>query len=121
MFTGINSYATSYSQKNKSRYMNLDELIDWTQNLLNYQAHGDFSLINPTHCIDQLVLSQLQIAGYSLIASDLTGLLDNVYPDKLTLSQVLVQTLGLRCTEPVKNIILKHADLGYRDFLDKFG
>jgi len=36
----------------------------------------------------------LPIAGYSLIASDLKGLLDNVYPYKSTLSQALVQTLG---------------------------
>lgn len=109
------------SQKNKSRYMNLDELIFCTQNILDYQTQGDFSLINPIHCIDQLVLSQLQIAGYSLIASDLTGLLDNVYPDKSTLSQALVQTLGRNITEPVQNIILKHADLGHRAFLDQFG
>ena len=40
--------------------------------MLDYQAKGDFGLINPTHCIDKLVLSQLQIAGYGLIASDLT-------------------------------------------------
>jgi hypothetical protein len=101
--------------------MNLDELINWTQNLLDYQTQADFSLINPSHCIDQLVLSQLQIAGYSLIASDLKGLLDNVYPDKSTLSQALVQTLGQSITEPVQNIIFKHADLGRRAFLEKFG
>jgi hypothetical protein len=88
---------------------------------LDYQAKGDFSLIEPAHCIDQLVLSQLQIAGYSLIAGDLTELLDKVYPDKSTLSQALIQTLGQNITEPVKNIIFEHADLGRRTFIDKFG
>ncbi len=109
------------TQKNKARYMNLDELINWAQNMLDYQAKGDFSLINSTHCIDQLVLSQLQIAGYSLIASDLTELLGNVYPDKSALSQTIVQTLGQNITQPVQNIIFEHADLGRRVFLDKFG
>ncbi|MDM8561626.1 hypothetical protein [Candidatus Parabeggiatoa sp. HSG14] len=101
--------------------MNLEQLIKWAQNMFNYQAKGDFSLIDPTHCIDQLVLSQLQIVGYSLIADDLTKLLDKVYPDKPTLSQALVQTLGQNITQPIQNIIFEHADLGHRAFLDKFG
>ncbi|MDM8563410.1 hypothetical protein QUF54_08665 [Candidatus Marithioploca araucensis] len=108
-------------QKNNARYMNLEQLIKWAQNMFNYQAKGDFSLIDPTHCIDQLVLSQLQIVGYSLIADDLTKLLDKVYPDKPTLSQALVQTLGQNITQPIQNIIFEHADLGHRAFLDKFG
>ncbi len=53
-------------------------LINWAQNVLDYQAKGDFSLIDPAHCIDKLVLSQLQTAGYGLIVSDLTELLNNV-------------------------------------------
>ena len=119
--TNLSFLAPPPSQKNKSRYMNLDELIDWTQNILDYQAQGDFSLINSTHCIDQLVLSQLKMAGYRLIASDLTELLDHVYPNKSTLSQALNQTLGQSMTEPVQNIIFKQADLGQRAFFDKFG
>ncbi len=107
-------------QKNQARYMNLDELINWAKNMLDYQAKGDFSLIEPAHCIDQLVLSQLQIAGYSLIASELTELLDQVYPNKSTLFQTLVQTLGQNITQPIQNIIFEHADLGRRAFLDKF-
>ena len=62
----------------------------------------------------------MQIAGYSLIAADLTELLDKVYPNKSTLSQVLIQTLGQNITQPIQNIIFEHADLGRRAFLDKF-
>ena len=106
-------------QKNQARYMNLEPLIKWAQNRLDYQAKGDFSLIEPTHCIDQLVLSQLQIAGYSLIAGELTELLDKVYPNKSTLFQALVQTLGQNITQPIQNIIFEHADLGRLAVLDK--
>lgn len=106
----------------KARYMNLEPLINWAQNMLDYQNKGDFSLINPAHCIDKLVLSQLQIAGLGLIASDLTELLlDNVYPDKSALSQELSRTLGQNIPQPVQNIIFEYADLGHRAFLDKFG
>ncbi len=119
--TALSFLAPPPTQKNKARYMNLEELINWAQNTLDYQARGDFSLIEPAHCIDQLVLSQLQIAGYSLIASDLTELLDKVYPDRATLSQALFQTLGQNVTEPVQNIIFEHADLGHIALLDKFG
>lgn len=108
-------------QKNKARYMNLQELINWAQNMLDYQVKGDFSLIEPAHCIDQSVLSQLKIAGYSLIANDLTELLDKVYQDKLALSQILVQTLGQNIAQPIRDIIFEHADLGRRAFHDKFG
>jgi hypothetical protein len=76
--TDLSFLAPPATQKNKARYMNLEKLINGAQNMLNYQAKGDFSLIESAHCIDQLVLSQLQIAGYSLIASDLTELLDKV-------------------------------------------
>jgi hypothetical protein len=107
-------------QKNKARYMNLEQLIKWAQNTLDYQAKGDFSLIESAHCIDQLVLSQLQIAGYSLIAGELTELLDKVYPDKSTLSQLDVQTLGQDIAQPIQNIIFEQADLGRQAFLDKF-
>jgi len=119
--TNLSFLAPPPTQKNKARYMNLEESINWAQNTLDYQAKGDFSLINPAHCIDQSVLSQLKTAGYELIASDLTGLLDNVYPDKSTLSQALVQTRGQNITEPVQNIIFEQADLGHQAFLDKFG
>lgn len=114
------SFLAPPSQKNQSRYMNLDELINWAQNILDYQAKNDFSLINPTHCIDQLVLSQLQIAGYSDIALDLKRLRGLVYPDKSTLFQALVQTLGQNITRPVQSIIFKHASIGHRTFLEKF-
>jgi hypothetical protein len=119
--TDLSFLAPPTTQKNKARYMNLGELISWAQNMLDYQAKGDFSLINSTHCIDQLVLSQLQIAGYSLIASDLTELLGSVYPDKSALSQTMAQTLGQNMTQPVQNIIFEQADFGHRVFLDKFG
>lgn len=105
----------------KARYMNLEQLINWAQNVLDYQAKGDFSLINPAHCIDKLVLSQLQIAGYGLIADDLTQLLDNVYPNKSALSQELSRTLGQNIPKPIQSIIFKYADLGHQAFLDKFG
>ena len=118
--TNLSFLAPPPIQKNKARYMNLQELINWAQNMLDYQAKGDFSLIEPAYCIDQLVLSQLQIAGYSLIAGELTELLDKVYPNKSTLFQVLVQTLGQNITQPIQNIIFEHADLGRRAFLDKF-
>jgi hypothetical protein len=119
--TNLSFFAPPPTQKNKARYMNLEQLINWAQNMLDYQSKGDFVLINPSHCMDKSVLSQLKIAGYDLIADELTELLDNVYPDKSALSQALVQTLGQNITQPVQNIIFEHADLGHRIFLDKFG
>lgn len=105
----------------KARYMNLEQLINWAQNVQNYQAKGDFGLINPVHCIDKLVLLQLQTAGYALIANNLTKLIDNVYPNKSALSEELFRTLGQNIPKPIENIIFKYADLGHRAFLDKFG
>jgi hypothetical protein len=119
--TNLSFLAPPPSPQNKARYMNLEKLINWAQNMLDYQAFGDFSLINPSYCLDQLVLSQLKIAGYTLIVDDLTELLDNVYPDKLRLSQALNQKLGQNLTQPIQNIIFEHADLGHRIFLEKFG
>ena len=70
--TDLHFIAKPPIQKNKARYMNLEQLINWVQNTLDYQVKGDFSLIEPAHCIDLDVLSQLKIAGYSLIANDYT-------------------------------------------------
>ena len=63
----------------------------------------------------------MQIAGYGLIADDLTQLLDNVYPNKSALSQELSQVLGQNIPKPIQSIIFKYASLGHRAFLDKFG
>lgn len=47
-------------------------------------------------------------------------MLNKVYPNKSTLFQVFVQTLGPNIAQPSQTIIFEHADLGRRAFLDKF-
>lgn len=68
-----------------------------------------------------MVLSQLLLKGYNLVAFNLEKLSGNVYPDQFVLSQALVQTLGQNIAKPVTQIILKQANLGERKFTQNFG
>lgn len=103
----------------KSRYMNLDDLINWAQNIIDYQANEDYHLISKDYCIDQLVLEQLLIAGYDYKSKSLKPLLGKTYPSQQTFLKAL-NTLDPTITPDVQTIILKFADVGFQKFSNHF-
>ena len=108
------------SLRDKSRYLNLDKLVKWAENLLAYQARSDFSQISTVQCINQLAISQLQLDD-PLMANKLELLQDNVYPDVLALQNAITDTLGVPLESQQLPRIVKYTDLGQREFTEKFG
>ncbi len=47
------------AQRNKSRYFNLDSLVNWDNAILLYEQKQDFTYIDARYVIDEETLSQL--------------------------------------------------------------
>jgi len=109
------------AQRPKARYLNVDEQIRWAQQLLHYQAQGDFSAITPHFSLDQIALSRLQSQLDPASLTDLAQLQDKIYPDRPSFCRHLSQTLGAERWAEYAPALLRAADLGRRLFDQKLG
>lgn len=108
-------------QRAKARYLNIEQHIDWAQQLLHYQAQADFSAITPHFQLDKTALAQLQPQLDPETLADLTSLGKTLYPDHHHFCHHLSQFLGPeRWTEYGPALCLV-ADLGRRYFEEKLG
>jgi hypothetical protein len=109
------------AQRPKARYLNIDEQIQWAQQLLHYQAQADFSAITPHFRLDQIALSCLQSQLDPASLADLAPLQDKLYPDRHSFCCHLSQILGAERWAEYAPALLLAADLGRRLFDQKFG
>ena len=108
-------------QRLKARYLNIEQHLDWAQQVLLYQAQADFSAINPAFSLDKTALMALQSQLDPATWLHLTQLEPKIYPDQLSFASHLSQELGAdRWTEYAPALALA-ADLGRRLFVEKFG
>ena len=109
------------AQRPKARYLNVDEQIRWAQQLLHYQAQGDFSAITPHFSLDQIALSGLQSQLDPASLTELAQLQAKIYPDRPSFCHHLSQTLGAERWAEYAPALLLAADLGRRLFDQKLG
>lgn len=109
------------AQRPKARYLNIDEQIQWAQQLLHYQAQADFSAITPHFRLDQIALSRLQSQLDPASLADLAPLQDKLYPDRPSFCGHLSQILGVERWAEYAPALLLAADLGRRLFDQKLG
>lgn len=106
-------------QRTKSRYFNLDSLMNWADKVLKYKEKQDFSLIDKRHEIDRVALVDLLFILDKEKIKSLYSLPVKNYNSREELNSVLCQYYGEAMSTEEKEIILRVADKGRRRFQDK--
>lgn len=108
-------------QRTKSRFFNLDSLMNWANQIARYEAKQDFSLINKRHEIDQVALVDLAFFLDTKTLKKLCSLSVKNYASREELDLALCQYYGETLSKEEKEIILRVTDKGRRRFEDKLG
>lgn len=108
-------------QRLKARYLNVETHLHWAQQVLHYQAQGDFSTINPHFSFDKVALTALQSQLDPATLADLTPLSGQSYPDQQSFCRHLSHYLGPDRWAEYEPALCQAADLGRRHFTEKLG
>jgi hypothetical protein len=106
------------SQTASTRCEHFDRLTLWGLDLLGYQDRGDFSLVNPRHVWDAAAAYELRERPE--LEAPLEPLLDREFADRTTFAAAATDALGPEHTEHLPAIV-RAADLGRREFRERFG
>ena len=115
------SFLRPTSQRSKARYHNLDILVSWGLNLLQYWKKQDFSLISTEFIIDRETLFLLREELDQISLGELAKLLGTKASDFTSFSEVLREKIGRKLWKKKGLIISQAAELGRRKFLEKLG
>jgi len=110
------------SQSGATRCEYFDELTLWGEKLLDYYDQGDFCQVNASHVWDEAAESQTDLSPG--ISAKLQSLRDHVFADRASFVGAVEQAVGdeaLVGAEVDVAAIVKAADRGRRDFVDRFG
>ncbi len=115
------SFLRPTSQRSKARYHNLDILVNWGLNVVQYWKKQDFSLISTEFIIDRetLFLLREELDQTSLIK--LAEILGTKASSKTSFYQVITEKFGQELCQKKALIISQAAELGRRKFLEKLG
>lgn len=108
-------------QRAKARYLNVEQHLQWAQQVLHYQAQADFSAIIPHFRVDHTALAQLQPQLDPETWTALSHLDDTLYPDRQHFCHHLSQFLGPERWTEYGPALGQVADLGRRYFEEKLG
>jgi len=108
-------------QRLKSRYLNVDSYVDWAQQVLHYQAQGDFSQISLVFTLDEQAIISLADCLDEQPLAQLSGMKGKEYPDEKTFISNLIQHLGPELFAQKGKPICQAADIGRRKFQEKLG
>jgi hypothetical protein len=108
-------------QRLKSRYLNVDSYVDWGQQVLLYQAQGDFSQISWGFTLDEPAITSLADCLDEQTLAQLSGMKGQEYPDEKIFISTLIQHLGPELFAQKGKTICQAADVGRRKFQEKLG
>ena len=108
------------SPRTKSRYMNIEEPINWGIKLLNYQDKGDFTAISTDWQLDWESYRQLNGLIEPLHYLQLTRIVNQTYTSKSQFQSALNQ-LPAPLDEPTRSQILALANRGKKSFQQRLG
>lgn len=109
------------NQRTKSRWLNIDILINWAQSILAYELKGDFSQISEHYSINaQAILAFEKILPNSLSLS-LTVLLNKVYLTPFSFYRAIIKVIGLDELKMYRRELLEAASIGRQRFQEKLG
>jgi hypothetical protein len=115
------SYLRPPSQRAKSRFFNLDSLIDWGNATLFYEEKQDFSHIDARYVIDPETLTQLVFLLNTNELRKLKSLSVKNYDNREQLKSALLKLFAQKINSKKLEAIIQFAGLGRRRFLEKLG
>jgi hypothetical protein len=107
------------SQRSKSRYFNLENLILWGQKILLYEDKKDFSLINKSYVIDSETLVELIFKLTPKQLRSLWSLSSKEMADIEQIKSTLEENLTAVISSEQREAIIPAASRGSRRFLEK--
>jgi hypothetical protein len=107
------------SQRSKSRYFNLENLILWGQKILLYEDKKDFSLINKSYVIDSETLVELIFKLTPKQLRSLWSLSSKEMADIEQIKSTLEENLTAVISSEQREAIIQAASRGSRRFLEK--
>lgn len=108
------------SQRTKSRYLNVEEQINWGIKILNYQDQGDFTAISTVWQLDSESHQQLKGSIPEPNYLELSDIVNQTYSSKAQFQLALSQ-LPTPLDEPTITQILALANLGQKSGSQRLG
>ena len=115
------SFLRPTSQRSKARYHNLDILVNWGLNVVQYWKKQDFSLISTEFIIDRETLFLLREELDQTSLKKLAKILGTKASSKTSFCQIITKKIGQELCQKKSLIISQAAELGRRKFLEKLG
>ncbi len=115
------SFLRPTSQRSKARYHNLDILVNWGLNVVQYWKKQDFSLISTEFIIDKETLFLLREDLDQTSLKKLAKILGTKASSRTSFCQVITEKFGRELCQKKALIISQAAELGRRKFLQKLG
>ncbi len=115
------SFLIPTAQRSKARYHNIDLLVNWGLNVLQYWSKQDFSLISSQFIIDRETLFILREELDQTSLSKLAQNLGETASDSNSFYQLITEKIGREQCEKKGKIISQAAEVGRRKFLEKLG
>lgn len=107
------------SQKNQSRYLNVDKLIKWGNFINIYRDNGDFSDLSQEFCLESDSLKQLKGCIPNKSVKRLECLGDKTYQSQQEF-ELALETNNIQLTDTEIQIVYECADVGKKRFEQKF-
>jgi len=105
-------------QKKKSRYLNVEELIDWGTFILNYEAKGDFSDIRSQWKLESDSYESLKDQVNNKAYNELKSLVNQTYQSQQNF-EIALNAMPLDNKE--RQVICERSNLGQKYFNQKLG
>ena len=115
------SFLRPTSQRSKARYHNIDILVNWGLNILQYWKKQDFSLITTEFIIDKETLFLLREELDQNSLGKLAKILGTKASSFTSFRLVIKDKIGQNLWQQKGNLIAQAAELGRRKFLEKLG
>lgn len=108
-------------QRAKARYFNVDALLQWATQVMQYAERQEFSLIDPTWCLDEAAYQQLVPCLEPASLAALQDFKGQVFPHRDACLQALKATLPSPQVTQLWPYIAAVADRGRQQFEAKLG
>ena len=105
-------------QKTKARYLNLSSLIRWSKNILNYEAKGNFNLIDPSCLLDQNTL--MSLIPEEFMTEELLSIADKTYDNSEDFLAAIEDKINPERRVDIQEILLNSVDIGQQRFNEYF-
>ncbi len=105
-------------QKTKARYLNLSSLIRWSKNILNYEAKGNFNLIDPSCLLDQNTL--MSLIPEEFMTEELLSIADKTYDNSEDFLAAIEDKIDPERRVDIQEILLNSVDIGQQRFNEYF-